>query len=224
MLGILLPSRGRVANLRRFLEAHQKTAENSTVYVRIDNDDPALNDYTNLLIEYPQAASVIGPRVGFAASINELAKIAAEDGMTHLGMFGDDVLPITSGWDVLLVLGLGGRLGVAYGDDGLMDKHAHDLPTHYVTQTEVYQRLGYLAPPGIKHLFLDNVAREIGRYLDNFQFVPVKLRHLHPWAEGEELHDRTYAEGGRNTRLRRTDRAIYLQWSRQRDWKQRLSA
>lgn len=167
---------------------------------------------------------VVGPRIGFGQSLNELAKVAADDGMTHLGMFGDDVVPITPNWDVQLVLALGGRLGVAYGDDGLRDRHAPDLPTHYVTQTEVYRRLGYLVPPGMKHLFPDNVAREIGRHLNNLQFVDVQLRHLHPWAEGEELHDRTYAEGGRNTRLRRSDRAIYLQWAKDRTWKQQLSA
>lgn len=224
MLGILLPSRGRVANLKRFLDAHRETAKDSFVFVRLDADDPALEEYQTMLDEYGMASRYIGPRVGFGASLNALAEIAANDGMTYLGMFGDDVLPITPHWDVQLILALEGRLGVAYGDDGLRDKHAHDLPTHYVTQTEVYRRLGYLAPPGIKHLFLDNVAREIGRHLDNFQFVQVELKHLHPWAEGEKLHDRTYAEGGRNTRLRRSDRAAYILWTRDRSWKERLSA
>lgn len=224
MLGVLVPSRGRPVNLKRFLDAHAETATDSSVYVRLDSNDHSFFDYQEMLEEYPMVSAHTGPRVGFGASLNELAMIAADDGMTHLGMFGDDVLPITPGWDVQLVLALQGRLGVTYGDDGLRDKHAPDLPTHYVTQTEVYRRLGYLSPPGIRHLFLDNVAREIGRHLDNFRFVPVELRHLHPWVEGEHLQDRTYAEGGRNTRLRRSDRAAYLQWSRMLVWKAMLDA
>ena len=154
--------------------------------------------------------------------MNELADMADRQGMSHIGMFGDDVLPETVGWDEALIEALGDDLGVAYGDDGLRKKHAPDLPTHYVTQTEVYRRLGYLAPPGIKHLFLDNVARDVGNYLRNFVFVPVSIRHLHPWAEGEHLHDTTYAEGGRNAEIKMHDRKAYLDWSGSRDWKRRL--
>jgi len=111
---------------------------------------------------------------------------------------------------------------VAYGDDGLRNKHRPDLPTHYITQTEVYRRLGYLAPPTIRHLFLDNVARDIGRHLKNFVFVPVNIRHLHPWAEGEHLDDTTYSEGGRNPAIRKADGAAYLKWASNREWRRRL--
>jgi hypothetical protein len=137
-------------------------------------------------------------------------------------MFGDDVVPETEHWDTRLVEGLGEDLGVAYGDDGLRDKHQPDLPTHYITQTEVYRRLGYLSPPTIRHLFLDNVARDVGRYLGNFVFVPVTIKHLHPWAEGEHIDDATYKEGGRNPNIRKADRMAYIRWTQDREWKRRL--
>lgn len=66
------------------------------------------------------------------------------------------------------------------------------------------------------------MARDIGRYLGNFVFVPVKIQHLHPWAEGEQIHDTTYAEGGRNPDLRHADRMAYIRWGQNRDWKRRL--
>jgi hypothetical protein len=137
-------------------------------------------------------------------------------------MFGDDVLFVSHGWDRALVTELGEDLGVAYGNDGLRDKHDPDLPTHYITQTEVYRRLGYLAPPDIRHLFLDNVARDVGRYLKNLVYVPVRIQHLHPWAEGEHLHDDTYGEGGRNPDTRRMDRMAYIRWTQDPEWKRRL--
>lgn len=225
-LGILLPSRGRAHNVARFLDAVRTTASDSHVYLRLDEDDPTLYAYAQILehVNDAEYTLVTGPRTGFAASMNELAERAEIDGMTHVGMFGDDVEPLTPYWDVALVDALGDRLGVSYGNDGLRKKHAPDLPTHYVTQIEVYRRLGYLAPPGIRHLFLDNVARDIGRVLKNFVYVPVTLTHHHPWVAGEHLHDSTYAEGGRNPEIRLADQRAYLKWMQAKDWRKRLTA
>lgn len=225
-LGILIPTRGRPGNLHRFLEATVMTAIDWHLYLRFDYDDMELTRYDKVLEEfshYRDKITVIhGNRIRFGPSLNELAAHAERDGVSHVGMFGDDVVPIDHGWDAELVEALGDDLGVAYGDDGLRDRHSPDLPTHYVTQTEVYRRLGYLSPADIKHLFLDNVARDIGRALENFVYVPVKIQHLHPWAEGEHLHDRTYQEGGRNPNIRSSDRKAYQRWASSGDWKRRL--
>lgn len=184
-LAILLPTRGRPANFERFLEAVINTADDWHLYVRLDADDPEPDTYEDILESAPANISVYwGERVGFGASLNELAAKASRDNRSHLGMFGDDVVPVTPHWDSRLINALGCDMGVAYGDDGLRDKHSPDLPTHYITQTEVYDRLGYLSPPGIRHLFLDNVARDVGRHLKNLVFEPVSIRHMHPWAEG----------------------------------------
>lgn len=222
-LGILLPTRGRPHNLDRFITAVEGTAEDWHLYVRLDTDDPQAAQYDEILsAKHPRISVFHGDRIRFGPSLNEMAACAERDGVSHVGMFGDDVVPETEGWDTQLVEALGDNLGVAYGDDGLRNKHAPDLPTHYVTQTEVYRRLGYLAPPAIQHLFLDNVARDIGKYLKNFVYAPVKIRHLHPWAEGEHLHDATYSEGGRNAKIRNADLKAYLKWAADRDWKRRL--
>jgi len=225
-LGILLPTRGRPSNLHRFIEATVLTAVDWHLYLRLDYDDPAVTDYDEVLdgwSYYKGRITVVhGKRVGFGASLNELAARAERDGVSHVGILGDDVVPVDHGWDVALVEALGENLGVAYGDDGLRGKHARDLPTHYVTQTEVYRRLGYLSPPTIRHLFLDNVARDVGRHLENFVFVPVEIRHLHPWAEGEQIDDATYREGGRNKTIRNADRRAYIRWTRDREWRRRL--
>jgi len=223
-LGILLPTRGRPENFERFVKACWATAEDWHLYVRLDTDDVQAPEYDETLnvVTRSRVSVFHGDRVGFGASLNELAAHAEMHGVSHLGMFGDDVVPGTPGWDVTLVEALGEDLGIAYGDDGLRHKHELDLPTHYVTQTEVYRRLGYLAPPTIRHLFLDNVARDVGRYLKNLVFVPVRIEHRHPWAEGEHLHDSTYADGGRNADIRHADRMAYIRWTQDRDWKRRL--
>jgi hypothetical protein len=211
MLGVLVPSRGRPGNLRRLIDAINATATGEVrIYTRVDDDDPTLPGY----LELDGVHITRGPRVFYAASLNEIAPLADADGCEHLAMFGDDVVPETAGWDELLIAALGGRLGVAYGSDGLEHKHGVDLPTHYVTQTEVSRRLGWFAPPTMRHLFLDNVARDIGRGLGNFVYVPeAKIRHLHPWA-GLAKRDETYREGGSNKAVRDQDKAAYEAWAR----------
>jgi hypothetical protein len=211
VLGILVPSRGRPGNLRRLIDAISATATGEVrIYTRVDDDDPTRDEYLALAGVH----ITTGPRIYYGPSLNQLAPIADRDGCDHLAMFGDDVVPETHGWDRLLIDALDGRLGVAYGSDGLEHKHARDLPTHYVTQTEISRRLGWFAPPTMRHLFLDNVARDLGKGLGNFVYVPeAKIRHLHPWA-GLAERDQTYREGGSNKQVRQADELAYRRWAR----------
>lgn len=210
MLGILVPSRGRPHNLERLVAAIRSTvAREYAVYTYIDDDDPSAGDYA------PLAASdvnmTIGPRVFYAAAVNELAAIAVKDGCTYLAMFGDDVVPETVGWDEQLVDALDGRVGIAYGSDGLEHLHGPDLPTHFVTTAETYRRLGWVVLPTLRHLFADNVARELGRGVGNFRYLPdVKLPHLHRWNKAAPDDD-TYREAN-DKRKRVLDRRAFEQW------------
>lgn len=208
MLGILTPSRGRPHNLRRLIEAIAATATGEyRIYTRIDDDDPKRAEYFALTGIHITA----GPRVFFGPSLNEIWPIADADGCTHLAMFGDDVVPETVGWDQMLIDALGDKLGIAYGSDGLEHLHGPDLPTHYISQTEISRRLGWFYLPTLRHLFGDDVAREIGRGLGNFQYVPeAKLAHLHRWNRAAP-DDQTYREAN-DKRKRELDRAAFGAW------------
>lgn len=207
MLAILCPSRGRPDNLVRLRDAVNATTTDARIYTRVDDDDPHVDEYATI----PGVTMYRGPRIFYGASVNELARHAVNDGATHLAMFGDDVVPQTDGWDRMLIDALGGRLGIAYGDDGLRDKHAPDLPTHYVTQAEVFTRLGWLVLPTLRHLFADDVARELGKGLNNLVYVDeVKLEHRHRWV-GKAPDDLTYREAN-DKRKREIDRHAYQAW------------
>lgn len=214
-LAILVPSRGRPHNLARLIDAIRATATGYwQVYTRLDDDDPELDAYRDVIDAWPanlRPHVTTGPRVFYAASLNELAPIAIANGATHLAMFGDDVVPETVGWDRMLIDALGDRLGIAYGDDGLRDKHAPDLPTHYVTQAEVAQRIGWMALPTLRHLYCDDVARQIGKGLDNFQYVDAaKVSHWHRWNR-KAPDDLTYQEAN-DKRKRDIDRRAFEEW------------
>lgn len=204
-IDVLVPSRGRPQNLERLARAIAATADTPVrIRVRLDSDDPSRDGYPEL----DNVSYTTGPRVHFAASVNELA---AESDATHFAILGDDVLPETLGWDTALLASLGDGIGVAYGSDGLELLHGPDLPTHVLVPRAIFDRLGWIALPALRHLFCDNVWRDLGNAVDNLVYSPnVKLTHLHRWNKTAPDDD-TYREA--NDKAKRLhDRRAYVNW------------
>jgi hypothetical protein len=203
-LAITVPTRGRPHNLERLAKAVKETCKlEYELFARIDEDD------SSVYPELDNVTYVIGPRIFFTASLNELAKIASEQDFTHVAILGDDVLPETIGWDEIMVKSLP-ELGVAYGSDGLEHLHPPDLPTHVVVPMEMYRRLGWLGMPTSRHLFLDNAWRELGRLTEFIYHPDVKLSHLHRWNKAAP-DDKTYREAN-DKQKREDDRIAFETW------------
>lgn len=203
-LAITVPTRGRPHNLQRLANALKETCTvNYEIFARLDDDDKS--EY----LELDKVTYFTGPRIFFSASVNELAKIAMEQGFTHMAILGDDVLPETKGWDAMMIDALP-EVGVAYGSDGLEHLHGQDLPTHVVVPMELYKRLGWIGLPTLRHLFCDNVWRELGK-LTSFIYVPeAKLSHLHRWNKAAP-DDKTYQEA--NDKIKReADKKAFEAW------------
>lgn len=206
-LAIVVPTRGRPQNIKRLHKALQKTCVTGYhLFVRKDDDD---RSYARLPI-LENTTWITGPRIFFAASVNESVETALqEDDFTHIAILGDDVLPETVGWDKMLIDALP-DLGVAYGSDGLEHLHGEDLPTHVVVPVEMYKRLGWIALPTLRHLFCDNVWRELGK-LTTFVYVKeAKLSHLHRWNK-KAPDDKTYREAN-DKQKRELDKAAFEAW------------
>lgn len=203
-LAVTVPTRGRPANLERLVNALKETCTvEYKVFARLDDDDTA---------EYPELNNVTyltGPRIYFSASVNELAALAMEQGYTHMAILGDDVLPETRGWDEALIDSLP-ELGVAYGSDGLEHLHGADLPTHVVVPMEMYKRLGWIGLPTLRHLFCDNVWRELGKITKLKYLSHIKLTHLHRWNKSAP-DDKTYQEANDKDK-REMDRLAFEKW------------
>jgi hypothetical protein len=203
-LAITVPTRGRPHNLERLAKAVKETCKlEYELFARIDEDD------SSVYPELDNVTYVVGPRIFFTASLNELAKIASEQDFTHVAILGDDVLPETIGWDETMVKSLP-ELGVAYGSDGLEHLHPPDLPTHVVVPMEMYRRLGWLGMPTSRHLFLDNAWRELGRLTEFIYHPDVKLSHLHRWNKAAP-DDKTYREAN-DKQKREDDRIAFETW------------
>lgn len=211
-LAILVPTRGRPANLARLWTAFTETCEFETRLVAlVDNDDPELPAYQALadrLRDEPMFRMGIGPRLRLGPTLNVAApKWAARS--DAVGFMGDDHLPRTVGWDGQYLRELE-RLGtgVVYGND-LIQGQA--LPTQVAMTSDIVLAAGAMVPPGAVHLWLDNAWLALGQALDAISYLPdVVVEHLHPIA-GRAEWDAGYAEVNTDARSD-ADRAVFEQW------------
>lgn len=211
---VIVPSRGRPANVARLRAAIDSTATDPVdMYVRLDSDDPTRGEYA----PHPHISYAVGPRVRLASSWNEAAQ-AAPDEYEHLAFWGDDVVPRTRGWDRALVGELEKRQGAAivYGRDGIWDHTVGNripgqlnLPTHTIIGRVLIRALGWVALPGLVHYEIDRVWRELGAATGTLVFAPdVLIEHLHP-IRNWRLEDATYDDALVH---REPDRATYRTW------------
>lgn len=212
MLTILVPTRGRPANLARLWQAFRDTCEYETRLVAlVDSDDPELRGYQDLyrqLKDEPMFRMGIGPRLRLGPTLNVAApKWAARS--DAVGFMGDDHLPRTADWDgryLTTLKNLG--TGLVYGND-LIQGQA--LPTQVAMTSDIILATGHMVPPGAVHLWLDNAWLALGQTLNSIVYLPdVTVEHLHPIA-GRAQWDAGYAEANTDARSD-ADRKVFEQW------------
>lgn len=196
---VIVPTRGRPHNVARLEEARRATASvaGADFLYAADDDDPELPAYKALGVD----RLVIGPRRRLGPTLNDQARRHA-DLYPFLGFMGDDHLPVTPHWDNMVVGGLidgngyGGaanavRPRIVYGND-LIQGQA--LPTAAFMHGRTVRALGFMSPPALVHLYIDNFWLELGRALDALVYLPhVVIQHMHP-AGGTAAWDAGYAD------------------------------
>ncbi len=189
----IIPSRGRPHNIRRLIAATVQTCATTQFFLRVDTDDPSLGGYLEIK-RPPNWAIVVAGRMGLADIYNQ--SFEALPDLDWYGVFADDVVPETMGWDSSLIREAG-KDGLACGDD----------PTHFVVGGDLVREMGWLALPGLSRLYIDTVWHEIARERGVFRQLPdVKLVHHH-FSNRKALFDKTYRKPGKAE-----DRAIYQTW------------
>jgi hypothetical protein len=126
---------------------------------------------------------------------------------THVGFMGDDHRVRTHGWDALL-MEAAGPWGIAYGDDLL---RGAELPTSVVMAADIVRTLGWMGPPTLGHMYIDDYWRDLGRAVDDLHYVPeVVIEHLHP-AAGKAAMDESYQRSNHPDQYAR-DCAAYAEY------------
>jgi hypothetical protein len=191
---VIVPSRGRPDNIRALVEAWEQTDTEATLMVAVDDDDPCLDEYGRLnLWETPGRDwyVMVGPRLRLGPTLNYYAHLYAPD-YRHIGFMGDDHRPRTAGWDKTIVAALDELgTGVVYGNDLLQEAN---LPTAAFLTADIVRTLGYMVPPGLTHLFLDDFWKLFGERIGALRYLKdVVIEHLHPSA-GKAEWDPGYQE------------------------------
>lgn len=165
-----------------------------------DEDDPQLQ--ANLAALSWNTSALVRPRMGLAPWTNELARLS---GALHLASIGDDMVPVTEGWDGKLIAACG-TSGMAYPND----KRRDDIPEAIVMSSSIVRALGWMCVPGLDHWFIDAAWRDIGAGAGCLTYLPdVIVEHRHPNVPGGDRPDQTNWDA--NPKFA-ADMAAYQKW------------
>ena len=202
---VMVPTRGRRENCERFLKAFTETATCSDLMFITDVDDQ--ETYEGL--DWGEAVcATLDPREYLVGKLNKTA-LPMADLYRVIAWFGDDCVPVTPGWDRIMLGCLDdmGGSGWVYADD----KRRSDVPEHWMCSSDVVKALGWYANPAMNHYLIDNAIAEIGKRSGLIRWCPqAVVAHEHYSVAAETEHDATYSET--EEKFGASDLAAFQQW------------
>lgn len=168
---IVVPSRGRPESMEPLVSSFYDTSGgDADLLICQDDDDTPYSLPPHVLHE-------INPRLRLGGTLNDAAVRWAPK-YEFIGFMGDDHRPRTQNWDVHFCEVLEKhRHAVAYGNDLIQGEN---LATAVFMTAQTVTDLGYMVPPGMTHLFLDNFWMELGKATNLIYLHGVIIEHMHP--------------------------------------------
>jgi hypothetical protein len=174
-LVVVVPSRGRPARARALAAAFEATCTADTqLMFAVDDDDPTRAEYPISRVRFSSTSMVEALNRATAWADDALQPFA-------IGFMGDDHMPRTKGWDAAYLDALRELgTGIVYGDDLLQSER---LPTQCAMTADIVRALGFMAPPTLAHLYVDDFFLTLGREAGCIRYLPeVVVEHVHPLA------------------------------------------
>jgi len=185
-LVVIVPSRGRPHTIPNLAETFANTTQdpNTQLWIAVDLSDPDIHKYRDVATKLDTQVTVAEVIGGYmSAALNEAADIAVSDPTVEaVGFMGDDHRPRTPGWDTAYLTALREMgVGIVYGDDGLQSEA---LPTQCAMSASIVRALGWMCPPALRHLWIDNFWLDLGRGAGCLRYLPdVFVEHMHPYVD-----------------------------------------
>lgn len=181
---VIVPTKGRPVKHFEFYDSFKANSTISDLVFVLSLGD----------IEYPRIPGVkyeIIDSPTMSGKLNTIAVKYAND-YDYISFMGDDVRIRTQGWDVkMLDAILSTKNAVAYGNDLYQGER---LPTAVLMDANIVRTLGFMSPPELKHLYIDNFWKELGTRLSSLKYFPdIVLEHMH-YAVGKSEKDKTYED------------------------------
>jgi hypothetical protein len=211
---LIVPTRGRPD---RIADTIQGWREHSTAGTKLllclDRDDERLDEYIEAAADAGDYGLRIRDRERMIPTLNTAAVVNAAT-YDYIAFMGDDHVIRTPAWDELLIRTLEDELqgwGIAYGNDLLQGA---GLATAALVSSKVIRALGYIAPPGLIHLYMDDAWMRLGEACGFLRYRPdVVIEHMHFTAGKSQVDDR-YAEVN-SPEMYSADKAVFDKWMRQ---------
>lgn len=168
---VIVPSRGRPESVEPVaVDFFGNGTGLADLMFATDDDQP-------LYPAFDGVQFTVGPRLRMCGTLNAVA-VENADKYKYIGFMGDDHRTRTFGWDQKVIAALESH-NVVYGNDLIWGE---GLPTAVFLRSEIVRKLGYMAPPELIHLYLDNFWLELGRATSIKYLDDVIIEHLHPSA------------------------------------------
>lgn len=181
---LIVPTRNRPDSALELLQEFKKTAVMSDIVFGLDDDD--VSEYPEEVLEHAER----NPRLRMGGTLNLLARKYA-DQYDYLSFMGDDHRPRTQSWDLRLANMIDTGPGIAYGNDLLQGAN---LPTAVMMSAEIVEAIGYMVPPVLVHMYMDNFWKELGTALGALTYRDdVIIEHMH-YLAGKSQIDAGYKE------------------------------
>lgn len=212
----LLPSKARPASLVRFFAAFEKTGGSTPGLVLIDAEDWNEREDAYDAIKLPLGWAWAITGIGCFTQGQKIAAVWPDIiGSAWIGLIGDDCVPETDAWDRRMVQALDGANVVSCNDGWQAPRR---LGNCWVMAGDVLRAVGYIFPPGLQHLYVDDVWEAIGQAAQCWRcLMSVRVAHRHVLkgeAEADDTHRAVYGSNGSNALggLWPTDGEAYERW------------
>lgn len=208
---VIVPSRGRPAAARALVETFRNTCSaNVFLAFAVDQDDPERVEYETVG-DGKTSGVLFTPSQNMGEALNAVALLFLSQEPFAIAFMGDDHCPRTYGWDTEYLKALRELgTGIVYGNDLLQGEN---LPTQVAMTSDIIRALGYMAPPALVHLYLDNFWKVLGNGAECLRYLPdVIVEHRHPLvgkAEWDEGYQRVNAPA-----VYEHDKTVFEEWLR----------
>lgn len=199
---VVIPTRKRGVLVRRNILISIENSRNSKFLLSVDDDDDS--DYS-----WAQANEIDilrGRNSNMNQALNRAANMNANS-FDFITFMGDDHVARTREWDLKLIDSIKGMsFGIAYGDDLIA---GGNLPTAALISSAFIRTLGYMAPPILRHMYIDDFWLTIGSKTGSLRFnSDVVIEHMHH-SVGKANLDSTYKSTNRHV-VNLRDKASFL--------------
>ncbi len=209
---IILPSRGRPEKIEEFYNTWRQTTDGySEVLTCLDDDDSTVNKYT----KHNDVQFDIGKGNSMCDSLNRSFKKYSK--YEYYFIPSDDHRMRTKKWETRFMekIKKNGGKGVAYGNDLIWEEK---LATAAFVSGNIFRALGYIALPGLLHMWVDKYWLELGKALNKlFYFPDIIVEHMH-FTVGKSEVDPYYLAVN-NKRVYDHDANVYHEWAKEQKLK-----